>query len=116
MDIQCSHCSVTWHEEEFLEAKLLLGRLIGVNIQYMYGYGGNMKWSNIKDEPIVKLLERTQSQEEFNPNDSAEISMRLDFLAQGIQVHDYSVRLHNMALGMRQAALNNEPFFYYQVH
>lgn len=100
-----------WHGSysAFNRFRRELAKSIGINLDAMYGYGGDTPFPNKEDEPLVILLDHSDCDGEIVPVDCLPLANRLEEIAS--RLPDYGLRAAALqfASGLRRAYANNEP-------
>lgn len=107
-----------WHGtySSFNKFRTEMAKLIGMDLQKMEGFGGNIPFNQFKDDLTI-LLDHSDCDGEISPEDRKKLSIRLDELIAGMP-HD-STPFSNIELakqfsaGCKLAAEKNEPILFH---
>lgn len=107
MGIAFSHCTASWSYGGFNRFREALAEEIGLDLNEMEGFGGTRPWKEI-DDPIVALLNHTDTEGELTPEECERIWPRLRGLVlEWPEGYDFDNAI-KLAAGMRLAALKGE--------
>ena len=85
-----------------------IASLIGINLEKMKGFDGNVPWESLKPDPLHKLLHHSDCDGEIETKDCAAIADRLESLLPQITDEYYLGKTEQFIEGLRLAASANE--------
>lgn len=101
-----------WHGpySYFNAFRAQIAKVVHIDLHAMYGFGGDVPWSSIRDEPLVILLNHSDCDGEISPADAAALARRLREIIPLIPDHPDDVRgdAIKFATGCEAAAASNE--------
>ena len=109
MGINFSHSDAHWSYHGFHDFRKRLAAEIGINLNEMQGFGGNLSWDEITD-PIVSLLNKSDLEGELSSQECASTAPRLrELISEWQEGYD---KYHGLSLadGMESCALLDEVF------
>ena len=110
MGLDFSHCDARWSYSGFMRFRRRLAALIGLDLDQMYGFGGERSWALIVD-PIAGLLNHSDCEGILTPAQCREIAPRLRVLAAALGDDDFGYDRDQalvLAAGMERAADEGE--------
>ena len=109
MGLDFNHCDAHWAYGGFSRFRKRLAQSIGINLDDMQGYGGNLSWDKIID-PIKDFLYHSDCDGELTPKQCQVVAPRLRELIAGWPDDDYDKKqAEELINGMEEAIISDEP-------
>ena len=98
-----------WLCSGFNRFRVKLGKGISINLDEMGGYGGDISWKELNDDPIIFLLHHPDIDGDLDPKACAKIAPRLRELIKDWPDEDYDKEQGLLlAKGMEECAKANK--------
>lgn len=88
MGLDFSHCEARWSYSGFGRFRRRLAKQIGINLDDMYGFGGEREWDTVND-PIKPLLDHSDCDGVLTPEECKLVYPRLEELIRDWDDEDY---------------------------
>jgi hypothetical protein len=83
MGISFSHCEATWSYTGFHDFRdRIMWQVFGAPLDSMRGHGGEFPWESLPDDPIKILLDHSDCDGHFSPEDCTRLAPRLKEIIQ----------------------------------
>ncbi|WP_100487859.1 hypothetical protein [Sporolactobacillus pectinivorans] len=111
MGINFSHCDAHWCYGLFHEFRVKLAREIGMDLNKMEGFGGNMSFSDFNDD-ILPLLNHSDCEGELSAEECRHVAPRLREIIASWNEEDYLQEALSLAEGMELAARKSQSLIF----
>ncbi|MER2057200.1 MAG: hypothetical protein ABTA16_00170 [Niallia sp.] len=109
MGLDFSHTDVRWGYSSFNIFRKKLANQIGINLDAMEGFGGDIKFDQFKDD-IIPLLDHSDCDGELTVKECKKVAPRLRELVSNWDDGDYDKqKAISLAEGMELAVSQGEP-------
>lgn len=110
MGLVFSHGDVRWSYIAFRVFRKKLAKEIGIDLDNMKGFGGNIPFENFNDN-IIPLLNHSDCDGELTVEECKRVALRLRELVSSWSDEDHDkTEAIKLASGMEYAIKKNEPF------
>ena len=112
MGVDFTFCDVSWSYGGFHRFRRRLAAEIGIDLDCMVGFGGEVPWDSISD-PIVPLLDHSDCDGDIAPDVAVLVAPRLRELVASWPVQDYDRQMAlRLADGLEAAANAGEAILF----
>lgn len=109
MGLDFSHTDARWAYSGFANFRRRLAKEIGMDLDAMEGFGGDIKFELFKDD-IIPLLDHSDCDGELTVEECKKVAPRLRELVSGWEDDDYDKqKALSLAEGMELAASQGQP-------
>lgn len=109
MGLDFTHCEARWSYGSFNNFRRKLAECIGMNLDAMQGFGGDIPFENYDDD-IIPLLDHSDCEDEIQPEVCKTVAARLKELVRNWPDDDRDkINALYLAEGMELAHQQNEP-------
>lgn len=109
MGLDFSHTDVRWSYTGFSIFRKKLAKQIGMDLDKMVGFGGDIPFANFKDD-IIPLLDHSDCEGELTVQECKKVAPRLKELISNWEDDDFDkIRAIELAEGMEKAIACEEP-------
>lgn len=91
MGLDFSHGEAHWSYSGFHRFRVELAAAIGVDLDQMQGFGGEISWENVNN-PIIPLLNHSDCDGELSPEECRQIAPKLKEIVSNWPEDDYDRR------------------------
>ena len=109
MGLDFNHCEARWAYSGFAHFRRKLAKEIGMDLDKMEGFGGDIPFSNYEDD-ILPLLDHSDCDGELTVEECKRVAPRLRQLVSTWENDDYDkIKALDLVSGMEYAVECNEP-------